>query len=135
MIIRSFVLAASFILTAAALANAQQARPALRAEATVTDGLVRIGDLVENAGVVAHVPVFRAPSLGETGNVPVAQVLEALRAHSLIGLEAGSLTHVAVTRARNLLWLGVPANALAELRPALLASGFLDAGVAPAKKA
>jgi flagella basal body P-ring formation protein FlgA len=99
MIIRIFVLVVSFILIAAVLAKAQEGRPALRAEATVTGGLVRIGDIVENAGVVANVPVFRAPGLGETGNVPVSQVLEALRAHSLIGLEAGSLTHVSVTRA------------------------------------
>ena len=99
MTIRIFVLVVSFILIAATLAKAQEARPALRAEATVTGGLVRIGDLVENAGVVANAPVFRAPGLGDTGNVPVAQVLEALRAHSLIGLEAGSLTHVSVTRA------------------------------------
>jgi flagella basal body P-ring formation protein FlgA len=99
MIIRIFVLAASLILIATALANAQEARPALRAEATVTDGVVRIGDLVENAGIVANVPVFRAPALGDTGNVPVAQVLDALRAHALVGLDAGSLTHVSVTRA------------------------------------
>jgi flagellar basal body P-ring formation protein FlgA len=99
MIIRIFVLVVSVILIATALANAQDGRPALRAEANVTGGLVRIGDLVENAGIVANAPVFRAPALGETGNVPVAQVLEALRAHSLVGLEAGSLTHVAVTRA------------------------------------
>ena len=99
MIIRIFVLVASFILIATALANGQDGRLALRAEATVTGGLVRIGDLVENAGVVANVPVFRAPALGETGNVPVGQVLEALRAHALIGLEAGALTHVSVTRA------------------------------------
>ena len=99
MIIRIFVLVTSFVLIAAALANAQEGRPALRTEATVSGGLVRIGDLVDNAGIVANVPVFRAPALGETGNVPVSQVLEALRAHALIGLEAGSITHVSVTRA------------------------------------
>jgi len=52
-----------------------------------------------------------------------------------VNTEVGRIGYVAVTRARNLLWLGVPANALAELRPALLASGFLEAGVAPAEKA
>lgn len=51
-----------------------------------------------------------------------------------VNTEVGRIGYVAVTRARNLLWLGVPANALAELRPALLASGFLEAGVAPAEK-
>ena len=52
-----------------------------------------------------------------------------------VNTEVGRIGYVAVTRARNILWLGVPANALAELRPAFLASGFLEAGVAPAEKA
>lgn len=49
--------------------------------------------------------------------------------------EVGRIGYVAVTRARNLLWLGVPANALEELRAALLAHGFQEAGVALAKTA
>jgi superfamily I DNA/RNA helicase len=52
-----------------------------------------------------------------------------------VNTEVGRIGYVAVTRARNLLWLGVPANALAELRPALLARGFLEAGIAPVDKA
>jgi hypothetical protein len=44
--------------------------------------------------------------------------------------ELGRIGYVAATRARNLLWVGVPANALAELRPKLLARGFQEAGVA-----
>lgn len=45
-----------------------------------------------------------------------------------VNTEVGRIGYVAVTRARDLLWLAVPANALAELRPALLASGFQEAG-------
>ncbi len=47
-----------------------------------------------------------------------------------VDTEVGRIGYVAVTRARNLLWLGVPANALEELRPALLARGFQEAGAA-----
>lgn len=47
-----------------------------------------------------------------------------------VNSEVGRIGYVAATRARNLLWLGVPANALAELRPALLACGFQEASVA-----
>lgn len=47
-----------------------------------------------------------------------------------VDTEVGRIGYVAVTRARNLLWLGVPANALDELRPALLARGFQEAGAA-----
>jgi superfamily I DNA/RNA helicase len=42
--------------------------------------------------------------------------------------EVGRIGYVAVTRARNLLWLGVPANALRDLRPDLLAAGFQEVG-------
>lgn len=47
-----------------------------------------------------------------------------------VDTEVGRIGYVAVTRARNLFWLGVPANALEELRPALLACGFQEAGAA-----
>lgn len=52
-----------------------------------------------------------------------------------VDTEVGRIGYVAVTRARNLLWLGVPAGAFAELRPALLSHGFQEAGVALAKPA
>jgi hypothetical protein len=47
-----------------------------------------------------------------------------------VDTEVGRIGYVAVTRARNLLWLGVPANALDDLRPALFARGFQEAGAA-----
>ena len=50
-----------------------------------------------------------------------------------VDTEVGRIGYVAVTRARNLLWLGVPANALVELRPALLARGLQEAGAPVAK--
>jgi flagellar basal body P-ring formation protein FlgA len=75
------------------------ATPSLKASATVTGDIVRIGDLVENAGAVADVPIFRAPDLGQTGSVPVASVLEAVRGHHIIGLDSRGLSAVAVTRA------------------------------------
>lgn len=57
-------------------------------------------------------------------NVGKTAVVDALRA-----LLAGhDEPYVAITRARNLLWLGVPANALKELRPALVAHGFTEVG-------
>ena len=59
---------------------------------------MRIGDLVENAGAAADVPVFRAPDLGQTGAVPVARIADALRPHDLIGLDTGGLSEVVVTR-------------------------------------
>src|SRR5579885_712044 len=73
--------------------------PKLKAEAVVTGDLVRIGDLVANSGIVADVPIFRAPDLGATGTVPAQAVVEAVRQHALVGLDTGGLSEVMVTRA------------------------------------
>ena len=73
--------------------------PALRANVVVAGEIVRIGDLVENAGLVADVPIFRAPDLGTRGTVPVARVIEAIRPHQLIAINTRGLSEVIVTRA------------------------------------
>ena len=75
------------------------AGPSLKPTASVLGDIVRIGDLVENAGAVADVPIFRAPDLGQTGSVPVASVLEAVRGHHILGLDTRGLSEVAVTHA------------------------------------
>jgi len=43
--------------------------------------------------------------------------------------EVGRIGYVAVTRARDLLWVAVPHNSLKELRPALLAKGLKEVGI------
>ncbi len=79
-------------------AMAQSERPALRATATVAGDVVRIGDLIENAGPVADIPVFRAPDLGTTGAVSTDRVIEAIRPHQLIDIDTRGLAEVVVTR-------------------------------------
>lgn len=49
-----------------------------------------------------------------------------------VDTEVGRIGYVAVTRARNLFWLGVPAASVDALRPALLATGFQEVGTGPA---
>jgi flagella basal body P-ring formation protein FlgA len=88
---------AGFALSIAAATAAE--RPTLRSDVVVNTGIVRIGDLIDNAGIVADVPVFRAPALGQTGVIPAAQVLDAVRAHALVGIDPGSVSEVTVTRA------------------------------------
>jgi flagella basal body P-ring formation protein FlgA len=100
--IRKFVLTATALLVFAGTAIAatpDQERPRLKAQATVTGEFVRIGDLVEHAGIIAKVPIFRAPDLGSTGSVSADAVIEAVRAHALVGLDTGDLSEVVVTRA------------------------------------
>ncbi len=100
--IRTLLLATA-LLASGPLAGAQAgddrfAPPVLRANVTVTSDLVRIGDLVENAGVAAQIPVYRAPDLGTTGTIATAQVIATLRANSVIGVEARNVREVTVTR-------------------------------------
>src|SRR5262249_16669321 len=66
--------------------RAEPPRPTLKRAVTVTGEIVRIGDLVENAGVVAEVAIFRAPDLGHSGSVPAARVVEAVRPHHITQL-------------------------------------------------
>jgi flagellar basal body P-ring formation protein FlgA len=87
--------------TAAALAQARYdgiAAPVLRANVTVSGDLVRIGDVVDNAGSSALIAIYRAPDLGTSGTLPTAQVLSALRAHRVIGVDARDIREVQVTR-------------------------------------
>jgi flagella basal body P-ring formation protein FlgA len=80
-------------------AAAQNAAPALRSSVTVTGGIVRIGDLIENAGAVADVAIFRSPDLGTRGTVPTASIVDAIRQHQLVDIDTRGLAEVIVTRA------------------------------------
>jgi flagellar basal body P-ring formation protein FlgA len=102
-----FILAVCTALVAlgasAAAQSADPIRPLLKSEAIVTGDVVRIGDLVEHAGIIANVAIFRAPDLGFTGTVPADAVIEAVRAHALIGLDTGGVSEVVVTRASRII--------------------------------
>src|ERR1041385_2173238 len=98
--IRTILLTAAVTATLGGRAFALDAmRPKLKAEVVITGDLVRVGDLVANAGIIADVPIFRAPDLGATGTVPAATVAEAVRQHALIGLDTAGLSEVTVIRA------------------------------------
>lgn len=72
--------------------------PTLKAQASVARAVVRIGDLIDHAGAVSDIAIFRAPDLGETGAVPAASVVEAARRHGLARIETNGLREVVVTR-------------------------------------
>ena len=94
--IRTFIVAA-VLLTFGREAVAQSA-PRLKELVTITGDVVRIGDLIDNAGSAENVAVFRAPDLGHTGTVPVRRIADALRPYDVAGLDTGGLTEVVVTR-------------------------------------
>jgi flagella basal body P-ring formation protein FlgA len=112
MIARALLLAAALTATssAAALAQVQErfqdgfasrnvlAAPMLRASVQVSGDLVRIGDVIDNAGSAGQIAIYRAPDLGTTGTLPVAQVLNTLRTHRVIGVDTRDLKEIVVTR-------------------------------------
>jgi flagella basal body P-ring formation protein FlgA len=79
-------------------AEDQIAAPVLRAAVNVTGDIVRVGDLIDNAGAAAQIPVYRAPDLGTTGVLPTTQVITMLRNHQVIGVDTRDIKEVAVTR-------------------------------------
>jgi flagellar basal body P-ring formation protein FlgA len=100
---RSLLVAATLIASAAATAFARAdedaiAAPVLRAQVTVESDIVRIGDMVENAGPAAQIAIYRSPDLGTTGTLPAAQVLSALQAHQVIGVLTRDIKSVTITR-------------------------------------
>jgi len=74
------------------------AAPVLRASISVSSDVVRIGDVVDNAGTAAQIAIYRAPDLGTTGSLPTAQVISVLRAHQVIGVDTRDLREISVTR-------------------------------------
>jgi flagellar basal body P-ring formation protein FlgA len=98
--IRQTIATLTLLLALGGAAAAQSAPPppALRASVTVTSDVVRIGDLVENSGPVADIPIFRAPDLGTTGAVATDRIVDAIRPHQLIGIDTRGLSEVLVTR-------------------------------------
>jgi flagellar basal body P-ring formation protein FlgA len=103
MIARSLLLATALLAATSSAASAQVrddviAAPVLRASVTVSGDVVRIGDVIDNAGSAAQIAIYRAPDLGTTGSLPVAQVLGSLRAHQVIGVDTRELREIQVTR-------------------------------------
>jgi flagella basal body P-ring formation protein FlgA len=73
--------------------------PALKRAVTVSADIVRIGDLLENAGASADAAIFRSPDIGTTGSVSVQQVLDALQPYHIYLVNTRGLSEVEVTRA------------------------------------
>jgi flagella basal body P-ring formation protein FlgA len=103
MMLRSTLIAAALLALTSGATFAQAERdslatPVLRANVTVSSDVVRIGDVVENAGTAAQIAIFRAPDLGTTGSLPIQQLLSVLRAHEVIGVQTRDIREVSVTR-------------------------------------
>jgi len=101
-------------------------RPMLRADVNVNGAVVRIGDLIDNAGDKADIAVFRAPDPGTAGTVPAQAIVEALRAQGVIAVDIQGIEEVRVSR---------PSNAIGadELKSRIAASLAGRGGLGEAK--
>ena len=102
MIARPLLIAAGLLaLTTGALAQEKTdviASPTLRANVVVTADIVRIGDVIDNAGSAGRIAIYRAPDPGTTGTLQVSQVVNTLRSHQVIGVNTRDLREISVTR-------------------------------------
>ncbi|MDB5527824.1 MAG: flgA [Devosia sp.] len=94
MIMRSLIAA----LTTALLAGSALAAPQLKAEVVVIGAVVTVGDMFDDAGLQAELPLFRAPNPGTTGSVPVAAITAAAARIGIADFEANGLQSVNVIR-------------------------------------
>jgi len=107
MFVRSMLVTALLVAApSAALAQESEdaiAVPTLRAQVTVEGDVVRIGDMIENAGTAAQIAIYRSPDLGTTGTLPTVQVINTLQAHQVIGVDTRDIKSVSVTRLARIL--------------------------------
>jgi flagellar basal body P-ring formation protein FlgA len=100
--------------------------PVLKAETTVQGETVRLGDLLENAGAAAVVPVFHAPELGTSGTIQTFRIIEAARQNGIAYFETRGLSEVTIFRAARTV-------TLAELERAVAEAAQRDLGLARAE--
>ncbi|SMQ66485.1 flagella basal body P-ring formation protein FlgA [Devosia lucknowensis] len=74
------------------------AAPVLRADVTVSAPVVTVGDMFEEAGLLAEQPLFRSPLPGTTGNVDLNAVRSAMARIGVTDINVNGLSQVRVSR-------------------------------------
>lgn len=93
--VRSVIAALAFTLAG----SAAFAAPLLRSDIVVVDPVVTVGDMFDEAGALAELPLFRAPLPGTTGNVDLAAIRQATDRIGLATFDTGGLASTRVSRA------------------------------------
>jgi flagella basal body P-ring formation protein FlgA len=92
---RTILVGLGFLL---ALTTSAVAAPALRSEVTVRSEIVTVGDMFDDAGLLAEEGLFRAPEPGTTGTVTIDAVRQAASLVGLTEFEAEGIERVRVAR-------------------------------------
>lgn len=93
----SFLFVFALLISFAAAAYASSV-PALKPQASVSTDIVKLGDLIENAGPAAAIPVFHAPEFGSTGTIQAHRIIEAARANGIHLVDTRGVSEVVVSR-------------------------------------
>jgi flagella basal body P-ring formation protein FlgA len=94
MIMRSLIAT----LTTVLLVGTACAAPQLKSEVIVIGAVVTVGDMFDDAGTQAELPLFRAPNPGTTGSVPVSAITAAAARIGIASFDANGLQAVSVVR-------------------------------------
>jgi flagella basal body P-ring formation protein FlgA len=119
MIIRSAFIA--LLLTGTALAT-----PVLKSEITVTDAIVTVGDMFDDAGISAESPLFRAPLPGTSGLVQITDIRAATARIGIEAFDSNGLDAVRVSRAATIVDQAVLTNLI---NADLAARGIISPGM------
>ena len=126
----AIALATGFILTLtspstfAAPASLGKEPAKLIGNVEVSNRLVTLGDLFENAGELSGKAVFRAPSIGQSGTIRAYRVIDAARRAGLVRIAPTDVAIVQVQRASEL----VTENDVTEALKSLLRSRSFVSG-------
>jgi superfamily I DNA/RNA helicase len=103
----------------------------LSKKALLNAPLVSIKDLADSDASTLRVDTVHKAK-GESLDAVLYMTIKEHAQAMLEGVETevGRIGYVAATRARDLLWVAVPHNSLKELRPALIAKGLKEVGIA-----
>ncbi len=104
------VLSATTLLSLTITGQAQLAQQPLQTEdpailignVTVSETLVRLGDLFKNAGPLSNKAVFRSPSIGQSGTISAQRVIDAARRAGMTRIAQTAIQIVQVKRASDL---------------------------------
>ena len=107
-------------------AASANAAPALRGDITVTNTVVTVADMFDDAGALAETAIFSAPAPGTTGTVPLEAIRTAAARIGISDFEANGFSTVKVTRVGTMIDEAV----LKDLLMADLSNrGFMGPGV------
>ncbi len=110
----SLFLGAALLVSFAAAAYASSPVATLKPQASINSDIVKLGDLIDNAGPAAAIPVFHAPEFGTTGTIQSHRIIEAARSNGILLVDTRGLNEVIVSRAGRTVTVNEIERAVAE---------------------